>query len=143
MIDRELAAYGAGLGERPQLVVLNKSDLAPRAGAVHGRGRADRGRPPRLVRDGSRDRRAEGAALRALPPGGARRRSRVAEELPAFLEYRPQPPERRRFRVLRTGQGFRVVGTAPEGEELEEALRDAGVKPGSEVEIGDEVMIWQ
>ena len=29
MIDRELAAYGAGLDERPQLVVLNKSDLHP------------------------------------------------------------------------------------------------------------------
>src|SRR6476620_7032789 len=28
-IDAELAAYGAGLGERPQLVVLNKSDLHP------------------------------------------------------------------------------------------------------------------
>jgi len=29
IIDTELAAYGAGLGERPQLVVLNKSDLHP------------------------------------------------------------------------------------------------------------------
>ena len=26
-VDRELAAYGAGLAERPQLVVLNKIDL--------------------------------------------------------------------------------------------------------------------
>ncbi len=66
----------------------------------------------------------------------------LAPELPAFLEYRPQPPERRRFRVLRTGQGFRVVGTPPEGEELEAALRDAGVKQGSEVEIGGEVVVW-
>ena len=66
----------------------------------------------------------------------------VAEELPAFLEYQPRPPERRRFRVLRTGQGFRVVGLAPEGEELEEALRAAGVKPGAEVEIGDQVVVW-
>ena len=65
------------------------------------------------------------------------------EALPEFLEYRPKPPERRRFKVLRTGQGFRVVGTAPEGEELDEALRAAGVKPGSEVEVGDEVMIWK
>ena len=66
----------------------------------------------------------------------------VAEELPAFLEYQPRPFERRRFRVLRTGQGFRVVGLAPEGEELEEALRAAGVKPGAEVEIGDQVVVW-
>ncbi len=70
-------------------------------------------------------------------------RRRRSADLPAFLDYRPRPPERRRFRVLRTGQGFRVVGTAPEGEELAEALRAAGVKPGSEVEIGDQVMIWQ
>ena len=54
----------------------------------------------------------------------------VAPELPAFLEYRPKPPERRRFKVLRTGQGFRVVGAAPEGEELDEALRDAGCQAG-------------
>ena len=46
--------------------------------------------------------------------------------------------------MLRTGQGFRVVGTeVPAGEELDEALRDAGVKPGSEVEVGDEIMIWK
>ena len=95
------------------------------------------------MRDGRGDRRAQDAALRALPAGRARSRLPVAEELPEFLEYRPKPPERRRFRVLRTGQGFRVVGTAPEGEELDEALRAAGVKPGSEVEIGDEVMIWE
>src|SRR5438874_5637707 len=29
LIDAELAAYGAGLDERPQIVVLNKIDLAP------------------------------------------------------------------------------------------------------------------
>ena len=28
-IDRELALYGAGLDERPQIVVLNKADLTP------------------------------------------------------------------------------------------------------------------
>ena len=67
----------------------------------------------------------------------------VEVELPAFLDYRPRPPERRRFKVLRTGQGYRVVGTAPEGEELDEALRAAGVKPGAEVEIGDKVVIWR
>ena len=142
VIDRELAAYGAGLGERPQLVVLNKSDLNPEPAPFTVAGRADRGRAPRLVRDGSRHRRAEIAALR-LCPQDAPAPEPPAEELPAFLEYRPRPPERRRYRVLRTGQGFRVVGTPPEGEELEEALRDAGVRSGSEVEIGGEVVIWQ
>ena len=39
--------------------------------------------------------------------------------------------------------GHHRVGAAVAGEELDAALRDAGVKPGSEVEIGDELMIWQ
>ena len=143
VIDGELAAYGAGLGERPQLVVLNKSDLDPepapftvedeRIVAVH------------------RISCATGAGIDELksllftlcPPQGLAELAPVDEALPEFLEYRPKPPERRRFKVLRTGQGFRVVGTAPEGEELDEALRAAGVKPGSEVEVGDEVMIWK
>ena len=76
VIDGELAAYGAGLGERPQLVVLNKVGSRPGAGAVLRRGRADRGRPPRLVRDGSGDRRAQEPALPALPPAGDCRSSR-------------------------------------------------------------------
>jgi hypothetical protein len=45
--------------------------------------------------------------------------------------------------VLRTDRGFRVVGKAPEGEELEEVLRAAGVRKGAEVEIGDEVFDWE
>ncbi len=83
------------------------------------------------------------ALLFALCPQQIAEEAPVAEELPAFLDYRPRPPERRQFRVLRTGQGFRVVGVAPEGEELEAALRDAGVRRGSEVEIGDEVVVWE
>jgi GTPase len=35
-IDAELAAYGAGLDERPQIVVLNKIDLRPGARSVAG-----------------------------------------------------------------------------------------------------------
>lgn len=142
VIDRELAAYGAGLGERQQLVVLNKADLKPepaaftvqdeRILAVHRVSCATGAGIAELK-----------AMLFAFCPQEAPELEPVAEELPAFLEYRPRPPERRRFRVLRTGQGFRVVGTVPEGEELEEALREAGVRPGSEVEIGGEVVIWQ
>jgi GTPase len=141
VIDRELAAYGAGLGERPQLIVLNKSDLHPEPA-------------PFAVQDERilavhRISCATGAGidelrtlLFAFCPQQVIEPEPAAPEVPAFLEYRPQPPQRRRFRVLRTGQGFRVVGTPPEGEELEAALRDAGVKRGSEVEIGGEVVIW-
>ena len=141
IIDRELAAYGAGLGERPQLVVLNKSDLQPepatftvqdeRIVAVHRVSCATGAGIDELK-----------AMLFAFCPQEVLEPAPVTPELPSFLEYRPKPPERRRFRVLRTGQGFRVVGLAPEGEELEEALRAAGVKAGAEVEIGDKIVIW-
>jgi GTPase len=142
VIDRELSAYGAGLGERPQLVVLNKADLDPepapftvvdeRVVAVHRISCATGAGIDELK-----------SLLFTLCPQDVPEPDPVVEEVPAFLEYRPRPPERRQFRVLRTGQGFRVVGIAPEGEELEVALRDAGVRPGSEVEIGDEVVVWE
>ena len=41
-IDRELAAYGAGLDERPQLVVLNKIDLLERTPGLRRRRRSRR-----------------------------------------------------------------------------------------------------
>ena len=34
------------------------------------------------------------------------------------------------------------MGEAPEGEELEEALRAAGIRKGAIVEIGDEELEW-
>ena len=142
VIDRELSAYGAGLGERPQLVVLNKSDLDPDPAPFTSRTSAS------LPSTASRARRVPGidelkSLLFALCEQDVPEPAPVVEEVPAFLEYRPRPPERRQFRVLRTGQGFRIVGVAPEGEELEAALRDAGVRRGSEVEIGDEVVVWE
>jgi phosphoglycolate phosphatase-like HAD superfamily hydrolase len=35
------------------------------------------------------------------------------------------------------------VGTPPSPDELEEALRRIGVKPGAAVEVGDEELEWQ
>jgi GTP-binding protein len=140
-IDRELALYGAGLDERPQVVVLNKADLSPdpapfgleddRILAVHRVSCVTGGGIPELER-----------ALFALCPA-APEPAGEAEELPDFLEYRPTPRGRRPFRILRTDRGFRVVGTPPEREELEEALRGAGVREGTLVEIGDEELEWQ
>ena len=83
--------YGAGLGERPQLVVLNKSDLDPEPAPFSVAGRADRGRPPRLVRDGRGHRRARSRSLFRLCPAGAsqepRRVGRGAAGIPRV------PPE--------------------------------------------------
>jgi GTP-binding protein len=142
-IDRELHLYGAGLDERPQVVVLNKLDLLTEPPAFE---------PPdeRVLRvfalscatgAGVEEfRRAlfELCPAEAAPPAAAG----GEEELAEFLVYRPQPA-RRAFRILRTDRGFRVAGRAPEREELEAALRDAGAKPGAEIEVGDEVLELQ
>ena len=140
-IDRELALYGAGLDERPQVVVLNKADLSPapapfgiedeRIRAVH--------RVSCATGEGIRELER---ALFALCPQAAEPET-VAEDLPEFLEYLPRPPARRAFRILRTDRGFRVVGTPPADDELDEALRGAGVRKGALVEIGDEELEWQ
>ncbi len=141
VIDRELAAYGHGLDGRPQLVVLNKSDLTPVSAPFTV---VD----PRIV-GVVRISCATGAGVDELERELFRHCPAVAAEpeedpeLPEFLDYRPTPPHRRRFRILRTGSGYRVVGHLPEREELEEALRAAGIRRGAEVELGDEVLEWE
>jgi GTP-binding protein len=133
-IDAELGAYGAGLDERPQIVVLNKVDIAP---------------DPAFEID---DPRVIGVfPLSAVTGEGLdefRRRlftlvpepeieERGADDLADFLVYRPEP-KARAWRLLRTDSGFRVIGTPPSDEELERALRAAGAKHGVTVEVGDE-----
>ena len=138
-IDRELALYGAGLEERPQAVVLNKVDLVvgapdfqlddPRIVGVH--------RVSAVTGEGIAElKRWLFTAIPPLPEATAE------PELPEFRLYRPQP-RRRRYRILRTDRGFRVAGEAPVGEELETALKAAGVRKGQEVEIGEESFEWQ
>jgi hypothetical protein len=141
-IDRELAAYGAGLEERPQAVVLNKVDLLRERPAL----RID---DPRVVAVHAVSA-ATGEGIEALKRWLFSAVSVASVDvheaeplLPEFLEYRPRPTARRTFRILRTDRGFRVVGRPPEGEELEAALRAAGVRKGVEVEIGDEAFEWQ
>jgi hypothetical protein len=62
--------------------------------------------------------------------------------LAEFLVYRPKP-SRRSFRILRTDRGYRVAGRPPGEEELEEALRAAGAKPGDEVEVAGDTLEFQ
>jgi GTPase len=141
-IDRELALYGAGLDERPQAVVLNKIDLLAE--------------PPEFPLEDERIvgvfhvSCATGAgiedlklALFRLCPAAPEPREDEAPELPDFLEYRPQPPARRGYRIYRTDRGFRIVGEAPQGDELEAVLKAAGARKGQEVEVGEETLEWQ
>ena len=141
-IDAELAAYGAGLDERPQIIVLNKIDLRPEPPAF---GVEDE-RILRVLRLSA----ATGAGLdelrRALfelvPQDVADEPTEPTDEIVDFLVYRPQPT-RRPFRVYRTESGFRVTGTPPAGDELEAILRAAGARAGDEVEVGEELLEWE
>jgi len=140
-IDRELVLYGAGLDERPQIVVLNKADLTPGPAPFS----VD---DPRIVAV-HRVSCATGAGIEELKRALFARCPAAPDlpyedaGLPDFVDYRPAPPARRPFRVLRTDRGFRVVGDVPGESELEEALRGAGVRRGALVEIGDEELEWE
>ncbi len=141
-IDAELAAYGAGLDERRQIVILNKIDLSPD--------------PPEFGVEDERIERvlrlsaATGAGLDDLrrvlfelaPPEEERVTDEPGDGMVDFLVYRPGS-ERRRYRVFRTEGGFRVTGSPPPEAELEAILKAAGVRPGDEVELGDETLAWE
>ena len=136
-IDAELAAYGAGLDERAQAVVLNKIDLLPE--------------PPDFTVENDRILRvfriscATGAGIselvRALfelcPPEAPLPAAHESEQAD-YLVYTPRPPARREYRIFRTDRGFRVTGRVPDERELDEALRAAGARTGTIVEVGDD-----
>lgn len=142
-IDRELAEYGAGLDERPQVVVLNKLDLLSGPPGFE----TDDPRVQRVfalsAATGEGVERFRRTLFELCPSHGARDHAVDEEGLPPFLVYRPKPDRRRRFRILRTDRGFRVMGRAGSEEELEQALRDAGAKSGDEVQLEGEVLEFQ
>jgi GTPase len=155
-INRELALHGGGLAERPQLFVLSKVDLlAPgaqaaavaAAGAALGCSSATGEGIDELRRTLFAELPAEAPAVDAAEP-----------ELADYLVYRPAPPARRRFRILRDAGTLRVAGRelerqadgldpddrddvavlAAELERLgvEPALRAAGARPGDDILVG-------
>jgi GTP-binding protein len=141
-IDRELALYGSGLDERPQAIVLNKIDLLPDPPAFPVEDERVVGVFAVSCATGAGIEELKLALFR-LCPAAPEPAADEPRELPEFLEYRPQPPSRRAYRIYRTDRGFRVVGDAPQGEELESALKAAGARKGQEVEVGEETLEWQ
>jgi GTP-binding protein len=132
-IDSELAAYGAGLADRPQIVVLNKVDLSterphfpvddPRVLAVVATSAVTGEGVDELKR-----------ALFELVPESAPALSGKESELVDFLVYRPRASRRRPYRIFRTDRGYRVAGGLSE-EEAREALRAAGIRNPEVVEV--------
>jgi GTP-binding protein len=140
VIDHELDAYGAGLHELPQVVVLNKVDLL--AGEPPAFSRTDE----RLLRvfalscaTGEGVEEFRRALFELCPPADAP--AGAGEDgLVDFLVYRPRPRRTSAYRIYRTDRGFRVLGPRPDDDELERALREAGARSGDEVEVGDDVL---
>ena len=137
-IDRELAAYGAGLETRPQAIVLNKIDLRPDTPTFD----VEDDRIVRIFEVSCATGEGVEGLRRALfelcPPQAPAAPSE--DGLVDFLVYRPRPGGRR-FRVLRTDRGFRISGEVPaDEEELAAALEAAGARTGDEVEVDGEFL---
>lgn len=141
MINSELEAYGAGLAERSQLVVLNKVDLLDSAPDFTMEDAGVVGVVATSCATGSGIGELVHALFDLCPVAPLEPAS--DETTPEFLEYTPRPRRGPRFRIYRTDRGYRVVGTPPPAEELEEALRRLGIKRGTQVEVGEEELEWQ
>ncbi len=155
-INRELALHGGGLAERPQLFVLSKIDLlvpgelaavVAATGAALGCSSATGEGIDELRR-----------TLFAELPAEAPAADVVEPELADYLVYRPAPPARRRFRILRDAGTLRVAGRELERQAdgldpddrddvaalaaalerlgVEPALRAAGARPGDDILVG-------
>jgi GTP-binding protein len=161
-INGELDAFGHGLTEKPQIVVLNKMDepaVRERWPEIQAALKAQ-GYPAMaisaLAREGARELLYRAAQVLAELP-----EETPSRELPVF---RPEEDERA-FTVEREEDGWRVRGIQIERLaamtvwNLDEAVRrfqrtlertgivaeleDAGVQPGDTVRIGERELVWE
>ena len=138
-VDRELGAYGHGLDDFPQIVVLNKIDIAPDPVLAVDDERI-LGVFPLSCATGVGVEQFRRSLFSLIPPPI----DTVPDEEPVadFLVYRPRP-RRAAFRILRTDRGYRIVGRPPGEDELAEALRLAGAREGDEVAVGEETFEYR
>ncbi len=160
-INTELSLFDPGLGEKPQLVALNKMDLPE----VEERWPA--------LREAIEKRGYEAYAISAIAQRGVRkllfRALELIRELPppeettALPVYRPEA-DPREFSIHKIPEGWRVRGEAIERAAemtyweydqsiyrfqkilqvlgIDQALRNAGVREGDSVFIGDHELEW-
>jgi GTP-binding protein len=165
-INRELALHGGGLADRPQLFVLSKIDLidAARRDALLAATGADLGVSSATGEEVGALIEELFARVPALPaPKGLEPAGE--QELADYLVYRPAPPARREFKILRDAGTLRVAGRdlerlasgldpeddgavaalVAEMERLgvEDALRAAGAKRGDDILVGAQSFSFQ
>jgi len=162
-INQELAAFGHGLAEKPQLIALNKLDepqVRQRWPEIEKALKAQGHEPmaiSALAREGTRELLYRAAQVLAELPEEPR-----ARELPVF---RPGEDEEA-FTIEREAedtwrvQGVRIERLAAmtvwnldeavqrfqrtlEHMGVTEALEEAGVEPGDTVRIGDQELVWE
>ena len=166
LIDRELATFGHGLAEKPQLLALNKiDDPDARVHVELLEELLEAQETPWIAisaasREGTRQ-----LAERAFQLLREQLMSEQAEEEPAPL-VEPREVRRERFRIERDEAGrVTVRGRTPEWlaatfdldddearEELLDRLRRlglaralsrAGVKPGTTIRVGETALVWE
>jgi GTP-binding protein len=165
LIDAELAAFGHGLAEKPQLIAMNKVDVPDARAHIELLEESD------AIEELGEPRFAVSAATRESTDDLARRTLQVLREaIDAELAGRPPPvlhppPRRARFVVRRTDDGVVVEGRSPERwaqtlplheeearQELlfrlrrmgvSKALVREGVTPGEIVRIGTAQVRWE
>ncbi|MGP3968972.1 GTPase ObgE [Streptomyces sp. 6N223] len=115
IVEAELAAYGAGLADRPRLIALNKTDVP------EGQDLADIVRPDLQARGyrvfdvSAVSRKGLRELSYALGAMVAEARAARPKEAPTRIVIRPQPVNDTGFTVAREGDGlFRVRGAKPE-----------------------------
>jgi GTP-binding protein len=134
-IRAELASYGAGLDNLPEVLVLNKIDLLTEPPSFEPSGVL--AIFPLSCATGEGVEAFRRALFSLVPPMPEAEPGEP--DMAEYLVYRPKP-RRPAFRILRTDRGYRVAGKAPSQAELEEALRQAGARSGDEVVVGDETL---
>ncbi len=165
LINAELAAFGHGLAEKPQLIAMNKID------SPDARAQIELLEESEAIEELGEPRFAISAATRESTDDLARRTLQVLREtIEAERAGRPPPvlqppPKRQRFTVRRTDAGVVVEGRSPERwaqtlplheEEARQellyrlrrmgvakALAREGVVPGELVRIGGVDLLWE
>jgi GTP-binding protein len=167
-INSELALFDPALGDKPQIVVLNKMDLPEAAEkwpdlqeSLREKGYQDVYAISAVARDGIQPVLYRAAKLLEQAPEYDYRNELDEEEMPVYrLESAPQD-----FLVLKTDRGWRITGKALERAAkmtywehfqsvrrfqrilevmgVDQALREAGVEPGDTVIIGEHELEWE